>query len=157
MVPTHKPEDKDKLLKALQGASAWHRQQEKKMNPGGYVCVIFSVTMSCRNCLRLSFPPASLALTIWRCSRSSPRQCLTSRLLMNMLHKTILIPNQPPSNHEPQVPHACHESHGDQHKSHGSQIDPTKNPTKIIGPRDPTRSEGYHKHTEIDDRLEPKK
>ena len=79
---------------------------------------------------------------------------------MNMLHKTVLIPNQPPSNHKPQVPHACHESHGDQHKSHGSQINPTKtisprDPT--IGPRDPTRPEGYHKHTEIDNWLEPKK
>ena len=75
-----KPEDEDKLLKALRGASArHHRRQEKKAIPGGYVRVILSVTMACRNCPRLSSPPASLALTIWRCSRSSPRQCLTSR------------------------------------------------------------------------------
>ena len=51
------------------------------------------------------------------------------------------------ANHEPQAPHACHESHGDQHKSHGSQMNPTRDPTKTIGLRDPTRSEGSHKHT----------
>jgi hypothetical protein len=50
-------------------------------------------------------------------------------------------PKPTSNNHKPQVPHACHESHGDQHKSHGSQI----NPTKTISPRDPTRSEGSHK------------
>ena len=31
--------------------------------------------------------------------------------------------------YEPQAPHACLGSHGDQHKSHGSQMNPTRDPT----------------------------
>ena len=78
----HKPEDEDKLPRALRGAWARHHPsaRKKRRSPGDtFARVILSVAMACRNCPRLSSPPASLALTIWRCSRSSPRQCLTSR------------------------------------------------------------------------------
>jgi len=48
---------------------------------------------------------------------------------------------------EPQAPHTCLESHGDQHKSHGSQMNPKRNPTRdptmTIGPRDLTSGESH--------------
>jgi hypothetical protein len=68
---------------------------------------------------------------------ASSRECVVEYAKLKTKLKT-----KQSANHEPQAPHAYHESHGDQHKSHGSQMnptrDPTKNPTKTIGPRDPT-------------------
>ena len=44
-----------------------------------------------------------------------------------------------------QAPHACLESHGDQHKSHGSQMNPTRDPTMTIGPKDLMSEESHVK------------
>jgi len=64
---------------------------------------------------------------------ASLRECVDEHAKLKTKLKT-----KPSSQPRAQAPHACHESHGDQCKSHGSQMnptrdltkDPTKNPTK---------------------------
>jgi hypothetical protein len=92
--------------------------------------------------------PTYLLLTVMILSASmiASNQINDAWVLMNMPNWK---PNWKPSsqaNHKPQAPHACHKSHGDQHKSHGSQRNPTRDPTKDptknpTGPRDPTNTQ----------------